>query len=135
MKRNKKQVKITAMRIDDYLRRELDRTGWTKKAAKCYVSGRAYKLELHHNGKAFGKIVEDAHKKLNIKYNPYMQNYDIVDLARLKVEVFRQHDLYVQAITLNEDIHLELHRRFGRNVSMAQLEAFKAEYNAVEATA
>lgn len=135
MRRNKKQVKITAMETEKYFRRELDRMGWSKKDSRCYVSGRTYKLEVHHNGKAFGKIVRDAHKKLGIKYNPYMQNYDIVDLARLKVEVLKQHELYVQAITLNYDIHLELHRRYGKNVSMAQLEAFKSEYNAVEATA
>ena len=72
---------------------------------------------------------------VNIKYNPWMQNYDIVDLARLKVEVIKQHENNVQAITLNEDIHKELHRRFGKNVTPEQLEAFKAEYNKVKATA
>ena len=135
-KRNKKQVKITAMRIDDYLRRELERTGWNQHKDKCcYISGRRYRLQSHHSGKSFGNIVRDAHKKLNIKYNPWMQNYDIVDLARLKVEVLKQHENNVQAITLNEDIHKELHRRFGKNVTPEQLEAFKAEYNKVKATA
>ena len=135
-KKNKKQVKITAMRIDDYLRRELERTGWNKHKDKCcYISGRRYRLQSHHSGKAFGDIVREAHNKLNIKYNPYMQNYDIVDLARLKIEIMNQHEKYVQAITLNEDIHKELHRIYGKNVSPAQLEEFKAEYNKVKATA
>ena len=61
-----------------------------------------------------------------------MTNYDIVDLAMLKNEVFRQHEQYVQAITLNEDIHKQLHNKYGKNVSMSQLEEFKAEYNSVK---
>ena len=135
-KRNKKQVKITAMRIDDYLRRELERTGWNQHKDKCcYISGRRYRLQSHHSGKSFGNIVRDAHKKLNIEYKKYMTNYDIVDLARLKVEVLKQHEQYVQAITLNEEIHLALHKRYGKNVTPEQLEAFKSEYNKVKATA
>ena len=135
MKRNK-QVKITAMKTDDYFRRELERAGWNQhKDSCCYISGRRYCLQSHHSGKSFGDIVREAHNKLNIKYNPYMQNYDIVDLARLKVEVLKQHEKYVQAITLNEDVHKELHRIYGKNVSSAQLEEFKAEYNKVKATA
>ena len=133
--RKKQKVKITAMEIDKYLRRELDRMGWSKKAKRCYVSGQATNLEMHHSGKSFGDIVRDAHKKLGIQYKKYMTNYDIVDLALLKNEVLKQHEQYVQAITLNADIHLELHRRFGRNVSQSQLEAFKAEYNKAKATA
>ena len=62
-KKNKKQVKITAMRIDDYLRRELERTGWNQhKDECCYISGRRYRLQSHHSGKSFGNIVRDAHK-------------------------------------------------------------------------
>ena len=136
MKKRNKQVKITAMKTDDYFRRELERSGWSQYKDKCcYISGRRYCLQLHHSGKSFGDIVREAHNKLNIKYNPYMQNYDIVDLARLKIEVLKQHEKYVQAITLNEDIHKELHRIYGKNVSPAQLEEFKAEYNKVKATA
>ena len=136
MKKRNKQVKITAMKTDDYFRRELERSGWSQhKDSCCYISGRRYRLQLHHSGKSFGDIVREAHNKLNIKYNPYMQNYDIVDLARLKIEVLKQHEKYVQAITLNEDIHKELHRIYGKNVSPAQLEEFKAEYNKVKATA
>ena len=136
MKKRNKQVKITAMRIDDYLRRELERTGWNKhKDSCCYISGRRYCLQSHHSGKSFGDIVRDSHKKLNIEYKKYMTNYDIVDLAMLKNEVFRQHEQYVQAITLNEDIHKQLHNKYGKNVTPEQLEAFKDEYNKVKATA
>ena len=136
MKKRNKQVKITAMKTDDYFRRELERAGWNQhKDSCCYISGRRYCLQSHHSGKSFGDIVREAHNKLNIKYNPYMQNYDIVDLARLKIEVLKQHEKYVQAITLNEDVHKELHRIYGKNVSSAQLEEFKAEYNKVKATA
>ena len=79
MKKRNKQVKITAMRIDDYLRRELERTGWNKhKDSCCYISGRRYCLQSHHSGKSFGDIVRDAHKQLNIEYKKYMVNYDIV---------------------------------------------------------
>ena len=138
MKKRNKQVKITAMRVDDYFRRELERAGWNQhKDSCCYISGRRYCLQSHHSGKSFGDIVRDAHKKLNIEYKKYMTNYDIVDLAMLKNEVFRQHEQYVQAITLNEDIHKQLHNKYGKNVSMSQLEEFKAEYNKnkVKATA
>lgn len=133
MKRKQRRLKVTPMTIDKYLRRELERAGWTKKAARCYVSGRTYKLETHHSDKTFGKIVEDAHNKLKIKYQKYMTNYDIVDLAKLKNEVLKQHEQYAQAVTLNADIHLALHQRYGKNVNMAQIEEFKVEYNSVKA--
>lgn len=129
MKRTKSPVKITPMTIEKYLRKQLKNAGWTNKKTKCYVSGRTNNLEMHHSGKAFGDIVMDAHKKLGIKFKGYMTNYSILDLALLKDEVLKQHKQYVQAITLNEDIHHELHYKYGKNVSMAQLEAFKAEYN------
>ena len=135
-RKNKKQVRITPMTITRYLRREISRAEINKKNKCCYISGRRDNLECHHNGISFGNIVREAHKKLGIEYKEYMTQYDLVDLAMLKNEVIKMH-ISIQLITLSCDIHLELHRRYGKNVSSAQLEEFKAEYNKnnVKATA
>lgn len=122
------KTNISSMSIEKYLRRELHKAGWnSKKDTKCYISGRTYKLESHHNGKSFGMILRESLKKLNIEYKPYMTSYDIVELAQLKNEIIKAHkDL--KAITLNADIHQALHDRYGRDVTDEQLEEFKAEY-------
>ena len=128
-KKNNKKVAITPMTIEDYIRKELKKSGWTKKDSKCYISGRTYRLEKHHNGKAFSTIMKETMKKLNITYKPYMTQYDIVELATLRNEVIKVHN-NIDAVTLNEEIHCELHKRYGRQVSKKQLEDFKAEYQA-----
>lgn len=121
--------KITPMTIEDYIRGELRKSDWVKKDSKCYVSGRTYRLEKHHNGKAFSTIMKETFKKLNITYKPYMTQYDIVELAQIKNEIIRVHK-NTDYVTLNAEIHSELHKRYGRQVSKKQLEAFKAEYQA-----
>lgn len=128
-KKNNKKVAITPMTIEDYIRKELKKSGWTKKDSKCYISGRTYRLEKHHNGKAFSTIMKETMKKLNITYKPYMTQYDIVELATLRNEVIKVHN-NIDAVTLNEEIHCKLHQLYGREVSKEQLEAFKAEYQA-----
>ena len=121
--------KITPEPIERYIRRELMRSGWTKKHSQCYISGRTDNLETHHNGKSFKIIMHESLKKLNIEYKPYMRQYDIVDLARLKNEVINAHKS-ADAITLNADVHDQLHEIYGNNVTREQLEAFKAQYQA-----
>jgi recombinational DNA repair protein (RecF pathway) len=125
--------KITPETIERYLRRELMRSGWTKKDSQCYISGRTDNLETHHSGKSFKIIVSESLKKLKIEYKPYMRQYDIVDLARLKNEVINAHKS-AEAITLNADMHEQLHETYGNNVTREQLEAFKAQYqvNAIQ---
>ena len=123
------RVNITPMSIEDYIREELRKSGWAKRDTKCYVSGRTYRLEKHHNGKAFSTIMKEAFKKLNITYKPYMTQYDIVELAQIKNEIIRVHK-NTEYVTLNAEIHSELHQRYGRQVTKEQLEAFKAEYQA-----
>ena len=121
--------KITPETIEKYIRRELMRSGWTKKDSQCYISGRTDSLETHHSGKSFKIIMNESLKKLKIEYKPYMRQYDIVDLARLKNEVISAHK-NAEPITLNADIHEQLHDTYGNNITREQLEAFKAQYQA-----
>lgn len=123
-------------RLSKWLRNEVNKSGWYKKSKRCYVTGSAKNLEMHHDGVSFSQIVRDSFKSLGIKYcGEYTENYSTTDLILLKNEVIRRHNLYARAVTLASDVHLELHRIYGSDVSHEQLEEFKARYNKMEAIA
>ena len=116
--------------LSKWLRNEVNKSGWYKKSKRCYVTGSAKNLEMHHDGVSFSKIVRDSFKALGIKYSgEYTENYSTTDLILLKNEVIRRHNLYARAVKLASDVHLELHRIYGSDVSHEQLEEFKAGYN------
>lgn len=116
--------------LSKWLRKEVCKSSWYKKNNKCCITGSTKNLELHHDGMSFSQIVNDSFKSLGIKYSgEYTENYSTTDLILLKNEVIRRHNLYARAVTLASDVHLELHRIYGSDVSHEQLEEFKAGYN------
>lgn len=124
--------------LSKWLRKEVCRSGWYKKSKRCYITGSTEKLELHHDGMSFSQIVRDSFKALGIKYSgENTENYSTTDLILLKNEVIRRHNLYAKPITMTADVHLELHKIYGTNVSHEQLEEYCKEYqnNRVEAIA
>ena len=122
--------------LSKWLRKEVCKSSWYKKSKRCYITGSTEKLELHHDGMSFSQIVNDSFKALGIKYSgEYTENYSTTDLILLKNEVIRRHNLYARAVTLASDVHLELHRIYGSDVSHEQLEELKAQYNRVEVIA
>lgn len=117
-------------RLNKWLRKEVCKSSWYKKNNKCYITGSTAKLEIHHDYMSFSKIVRDSFKATGIKYRgEYTENYSTTDLILLKNEVIRRHNLYAKPITITADVHLELHRIYGSDVSHEQLEVFKARYN------
>lgn len=117
-------------KLNKFLRREVNKSGWVKRARKCYITGSTNNLRVHHDGMSFSKISETAFKNLNIKYKgEFTECYSTTELILIKNEVLRLHKLYAKPITLTEDIHNELHRVYGTHVSHEQLEEFKAQYN------
>ena len=120
-------------KLSKWLRKEVAKSPWYKKSKRCYISGKRGELELHHDGMSFGKILEMAFKNLNIKYKgEYTQNYSTPELILLKNEVLKLHQLHAKPVTLAVDVHLELHRTYGKYVSHEQLLEFKAQYNKSE---
>ena len=116
--------------LSKWLRKEVCKSSWYKKSKRCYITGSTAKLEIHHDYMSFSKIVRDSFKALGIKYSgEYTENYSTTDLILLKNEVIRRHNLYARAVTLASDVHLELHRIYGSDVSHEQLEELKARYN------
>ena len=124
--------------LSKWLRKEVCKSSWYKKSKRCYITGSTEKLELHHDGMSFSQIVNDSFKALGIKYSgENTENYSTTDLILLKNEVIRRHNLYAKPITMTADVHLELHKIYGTNVSHEQLEEYCKEYqnNRVEAIA
>lgn len=117
-------------KLNKFLRKEVNKSGWAKRAKRCYITGSTRNLEVHHDGMSFSQIVKTALKNLSIKYSgEYVENYSTVELILIKNEVIKLHNLYARPITLASDIHLELHKIYGSNVSNEQLEEFKTQYN------
>ena len=130
MRRRKLRTNITAMGIEKYLRGKVARSEWMQKEKYCYVSGRkADNLEVHHTGTSFKKIVGKAFANTGIQYREYINQYSLEELVRLKDEVLRLHKEECIAITLLPEIHSDLHKRYGREISLKQIEAYKAKYN------
>lgn len=126
MKKNKKQNKgITTAK---YLRCELLKVGWTIKNKECYITGSTANLEVHHSGTSFKKLSIKAHRLTGIQYKPYASQYNRRDLKELKNKFLELHYKECEAITLNKEVHAELHKRYGRDVSKSELEEFKAVY-------
>lgn len=122
--------------LSKWLRKEVCKSSWYKKNNKCCITGSTKNLELHHDGMSFSQIVNDSFKALGIKYSgENTENYSTTDLILLKNEVIRRHNLYAKPITMTADVHLELHKIYGTNVSHEKLEEFKARYNRVEVVA
>ena len=133
MRRRKLRTNITSMSIKTYLRGKAARSEWMQRGKQCYVSGvKSDKLEVHHAGTSFKKIVRKAFANTGIQYREYLSQYGLEELVRLKDEVLRLQEEECVAITLTPEIHLDLHKRYGRNISMDQIEEYKAQYNNVK---
>ena len=129
--RRKKSVKGSRpVTIEEYMRTQVLFSDWTQKSDHCYITGqRSGKLTVHHTDKSFYAILHDSLEVCSIQYRRLAVHYTSVELALLKNEVIRQHKLYAKCVTLDKTIHDDLHNRFGREISMDQIEAYKAEYN------
>lgn len=115
--------------LSKWLRKEVCKSSWYKKNNKCCITGSTKNLELHHDGMSFSQIVNDSFKATGIKYSgEYTENYSTTNLILLKNEVIRRHNLYAKPITMTADVHLELHKIYGTNVSHEQLEEYCKEY-------
>ena len=104
---------------------------WKKKIKKaqqcCYVSGLKTNLEVHHLNKPFSEIFKEAHENLNLEYHEQTEDYKPEDLEALTNEVLRLHE-EVTALVLESKIHSNLHKQYGLNFTMNQVEEFKLHY-------
>ena len=90
----------------------------------CHVTGSTELLEVHHAGHSFSQIFRQAHKNLDLDFHKYIFEYNDDDVKALKEEIIRLHDM-VDPIVLTHDIHCELHKIYGLEVSRQQIEQFK----------
>ena len=116
--------------LQKFLRKELQKSRWYKKANKCFISGRRDNLVMHHDDISFSTIVTDSFKATGIKYKgEYTECYSVCELILLKNEVIKRHKAYAKPITLNESVHNQLHWKYGTTASHKSLMKFKEEYN------
>lgn len=105
---------------------------WKKKAKKtqqcCYISKRTDQLEVHHAGKSFADIFNEAHKILNLEYHKNTEDYKPEDLDALTKKILELHEDSVPVV-LHKDVHLALHRKFGEHVNLNQIDEFKRNFN------
>lgn len=106
---------------------------WKKAAKKafnntCYVSGLQTDLEVHHAGKSFADIFNEAHKILGLTYYPNVEDYKPEDLKALTDKVLELHEKAVPVV-LHKDVHLALHKKFGEHVDLNQIDEFKRNFN------
>jgi hypothetical protein len=123
-------MKNTHTNTKKYERYEL--IPWKKAAKKaqqcCYISKRTDQLEVHHAGKSFADIFNEAHKILNLEYHKNVEDYEPKDLDALTETILELHVESVPVV-LHKDVHLALHRKFGQHVDLNQIEEFKRNFD------
>ena len=122
---NNKQKRFT---LNKYLRNAVHRSGWDKKDTKCFISGRTDNLEAHHSKASFAFIVANSLTELNLPYHKYIDEYNTEELSQIKAEVLKEHREKAVNITLNKEVHKELHRIYGKAPTHEQLLEFKKNY-------
>lgn len=123
MKRNphKNTKKYTRYELLDW-KHEVKKTQNT-----CYVSGSKEELEIHHLSRPFSEIFQEALHNLNLPYHKDTEDYTQEELDALSGEVLRLHESVI-ALALRKDIHKDLHKIYGLNFTMDQVEEYKKSF-------
>ena len=123
----------TPLPLNKYLRKALYWAKWDRKDTTCWITGAKAgergRLEGHHDGWSFAFIVAHSLEVLDLPYHKYITDYTKEELAQIKKEVLKEHELHAVNITLCEEIHLLLHQTYGEHVTHEQLMEFKDNYN------
>lgn len=114
--------------LNKWLRKAVHRSGWDKKDTKCFISGRTDNLEAHHSKASFAFIVANSLHELDLPYHKYVDEYSSEELGQIKAEVLKEHREKAVNITLNKEVHKELHRIYGKAPTHEQLLEFKENY-------
>ena len=114
--------------LNKWLRKAVHRSGWDKKDTKCFISGRTDNLEAHHSKASFAFIVANSLNELDLPYHKFIDEYDVKELAQIKAEVLKEHKEKAVNITLNKEVHKELHRIYGKAPTHEELLEFKKNY-------
>ena len=114
--------------LNKWLRKAVHNSGWDKKDTKCFISGRTDDLEAHHSKASFAFIVANSLTELNLPYHKYIDEYNTEELSQIKAEVLKEHREKAVNITLNKEVHKELHRIYGKAPTHEQLLEFKKNY-------
>ena len=120
---NKKQKTL-----NKYLRKAVHNSGWDRKDTKCFISGRTDDLEAHHSKASFAFIVANSLHELDLPYHKYVDEYSSEELGQIKAEVLKEHREKAVNITLNKEVHKELHKIYGKMPTHDQLLEFKENY-------
>ena len=120
---NKKQKTL-----NKYLRKAVHNSGWDRKDTKCFISGRTDDLEAHHSKASFAFIVANSLHELDLPYHKYVDEYSSEELGQIKAEVLKEHREKAVNITLNKEVHKELHRKYEKMPTHEQLLEFKENY-------
>lgn len=114
--------------LNKWLRKAVHNSGWDKKDTKCFISGRTDNLEAHHSKASFAFIVANSLNELDLPYHKFIDEYDVKELAQIRAEVLKEHKEKAVNITLNKEVHKELHRIYGKAPTHEQLLEFKENY-------
>ena len=112
-----------------YLRKKVGNASWAKKDSNCWITGRTDNLEAHHDGWSLSFIVANSLQELDLPCYKYRDQYTKEELAQIRIEFLRQHELYARKVILCHEVHTELHQTYGSQVSHKQLVEFKENYN------
>lgn len=114
--------------LNKWLRKAVHKSGWDKKDTKCFISGKTNDLEAHHSKASFAFIVANSLTELNLPYHKFIDEYDVKELAQIRAEVLKEHKEKAVNITLNEEVHKELHKIYGKAPTHEELLEFKKNY-------
>ena len=114
--------------LNKWLRKAVHNSGWDRKDTKCFISGRTDNLEAHHSKASFAFIVANSLNELDLPYHKYIDEYNTEELSQIKAEVLKEHREKAVNITLNREVHKELHKIYGKAPTHEQLLEFKENY-------
>ena len=114
--------------LNKWLRKAVHQSGWDKKDTKCFISGKTNDLEAHHSKASFAFIVANSLNELDLPYHKFIDEYDVKELAQIRAEVLKEHKEKAVNITLNKEVHKELHKIYGKAPTHEQLLEFKENY-------
>lgn len=115
--------------LDEWRQEQYRKANYTCYVTKKYKSkDKRLQLDVHHMNISFEEAIQLSHQRLGIKRHEFKYQYKEGEFDKITAEVIRIHYEEIEAVVLEHNVHMNLHKYYGQNFTKEQLKEFKHSY-------